>query len=89
MEITELFMVKVDWDRTYMGTISRFNQDDGIQTIYGKVEINNNVIICLANDEQSIGLKMDLMAKFILDHYSYLNLPVKTLSISSFKINFN
>ena len=51
LEITELWLVKADWDRTFIGTIKRSETEDGTPLLYGEADINGIIITAEANSE--------------------------------------
>lgn len=64
--ITELFLVKADWNRTYTGTIKR-EIDNGQPIVRGSVCINEGMIYCKADNEDELGKKMDEICVMKLD----------------------
>lgn len=68
IEITELFLAKADWNRTYVGTITRDKFDDGSMIVHGTIPVEKNIIIATANNDKELGKKLDELVVLILDH---------------------
>jgi hypothetical protein len=68
MRISEIFLVKADWGRTYLGHIFRVNDFEGNEFVFGKVIIENNVVISKANNEVELKHRLDDTCILILDH---------------------
>jgi len=66
-ELTELFLVKADWDRTFMGTIKREKDEDGRPIIRGAVMVNEGHIYSMAGILEKLGEYMDAICVMKLD----------------------
>jgi len=58
--ITELFLVKSDWNHTFIGQISRQITENNI-VIHGNVVVEEGKIWCEGESETDIGNKLDTM----------------------------
>jgi hypothetical protein len=66
--ITELFLVKADWTRTYLGEIRREVDSDGNPLLMGKVTVDEGQIWSMANcDDEILRKNMDDICKMKLD----------------------
>jgi len=65
--ITELFLVKADWKRTFYGQIRRDITDEGEPVIYGTVNINGKKVWSLAGDQRKLGKYLDDACILILE----------------------
>lgn len=68
IEITELFMAKADWNRTFVGTITRDRYVDGSEKIHATVPVNDYIIKATASNKKELGDNLDDIVKLILDH---------------------
>lgn len=68
IEITELFLVRADWTRTFMGEIRRETDADGNLIITGKVIINHATAWSCSTDEEELRKSMDAICVMILDY---------------------
>ena len=68
LEITELFLVKADWNRTFMGTIIRETTADGQEIIRGSVIINEGKAWSVGNTEDELGNYLDDICSLKLDY---------------------
>ena len=66
--ITELFLVKADWNRTFMGEIIREKLDNGKEFLRGSVVVNDGKIWCCAETEEELGRCLDDICTLKLDH---------------------
>ncbi|MGD0581518.1 MAG: hypothetical protein ABR974_01080 [Bacteroidales bacterium] len=88
IEIHELFLVRGDLKRTYVGEIFREKAEDGKEIIDGNVKVNEGKIWCIAETQDELGTYLDDMCLMkldmglhsnagekikILDNYFYLN----------------
>lgn len=78
--ITELFMVKTDWERTFIGEIRREADSDGNPVLSCKVIINEGMAWSRATDEEQLRKNMDDICKMKLD-YELHSLVGKTVII--------
>jgi hypothetical protein len=68
IEITELFLIKADWHRTYMGEISREKTEDGNDLIRGNVVVNEGKIWSSAESQEELGKYLDDICTLKLDY---------------------
>ncbi len=88
IQLQELFMVKADWKRTYLGTIRRDVDSNGDVIIYGKVSVLEGQIICAGYSEEDLGFKLDTICKLKLDCGLHDSLPaVIKISNETFFLN--
>jgi len=59
IEITELFLVKADWNRTYMGEITRETQEDGKEFVRGKVIIDEGMAWSTGESQADLASNLD------------------------------
>jgi len=71
--ISELFLVKADWQRTYMGTIKREVDFDGNPVLSCKVIINEGMAWSRAADEEELRKNMDDICVMKLDRGLHQN----------------
>ena len=67
-EITELFMAKADWERTYIGTMQRDKIDDTLTVIRGQVEVEGSMVYVRGNSTEEMWGAADEMVMLILDY---------------------
>jgi len=67
IEITELFLVKADWERTYVGEIHRRMNETGKLKICGSVVVNEGKIWSVAETPNELGFFMDSLCVMKLD----------------------
>lgn len=65
--LTELFLVKADWTRTYMGAIRREHDDDGNEIVLGSVIVNEGRIWSKAQTQEELMSNMDAICTLKLD----------------------
>lgn len=65
--ITELILVKADWDRTYVGTIIR-NKAKGLTILRGKVKVEEGKIVAIANSDEKLYDALDAICILKLDY---------------------
>jgi hypothetical protein len=75
IQIQELFLVKADWERTFMGMIRRETDESDNEIIYGKVTVQEGYILCAASTEEDLGSKLDTICKLKLDCGLHDSLP--------------
>lgn len=85
--IKELFMVKADFTRTFMGEISREKLDDG-EVIRGNVVVNEGKIWSCSNSLDELGNSLDDLCKLKLD-YGLNSLSAVKSSIAGSEFNHN
>lgn len=79
IEITELFLVKADWDRTFIGQIVRETDEDGLSTVRGNVVVNEGKIWSAANNQDDLGNYLDDMCTMKLDGNLHADAGVRTI----------
>lgn len=67
IEITELFLVKADWNRTFTGKIVRETNEDGLSTVRGSVTVNEGKIWSTASNQDELGNYLDDICTMKLD----------------------
>jgi hypothetical protein len=67
IEITELFLVKADWHRTFMGEIIRETTADGKEFVRGTVIINEGRAWSIGNSQQDLANNLDNICTMKLD----------------------
>ena len=68
IEITELFLVRTDWERTYVGIITRNECDDGSIRVHGKIPVEDFIILASAPNENILANKLDEFITLMLEH---------------------
>lgn len=66
-EMTELWLVKADWNRTFVGTIRREKGENGTPRLIGNADINGVTIFAEATSEEDLTDKLDELCTKILD----------------------
>jgi hypothetical protein len=66
-EITELFLVKADWTRTFIGTIRREVDGDGNPLVLGEVIVHEGKIWSKASNQEELMKNMDEICIMKLD----------------------
>jgi len=79
LEITELFLVKADWNRTFMGQIIRETTVDGQEIIRGNVIINDGKAWSVGNTEEELGNNLDDICTLKLDFNLHADLGIREL----------
>ena len=65
--MTELWLVKADWERTFIGTIERTKNPDGTPLLKGRADINGTEITAEAATEEELTDKLDALCTEILE----------------------
>jgi fructose-bisphosphate aldolase class 1 len=65
--LTELFLVKADWSRTYMGAIRRETDAEGNEIVLGSVIVNEGKIWSKASTQEELMKNMDAICALKLD----------------------
>lgn len=73
IEITELYLVKADWNRTYMARIIREKTEDGKEIVRGNVIINEGKVWSMADTEDELGDYLDQICLMKLDYHLHSN----------------
>jgi hypothetical protein len=76
IEITELFLVKADWNRTFMAQIIREKTCDDKNIIRGIVIINEGKVWSVADNEEELGEYLDDICLMKLDYDLHSNAGV-------------
>jgi hypothetical protein len=67
-EITELFLVKADKNRTFIGCINRHTDENGNKFVTGSVVVNDGQICSKATTDYELGQQLDDIAILKLDY---------------------
>jgi hypothetical protein len=67
LQITELMLVKADWERTFIGEICREITCEGVSIVRGSVVVNEGRIWCSAGTQEELGKYLDDMCQMKLD----------------------
>ena len=67
IEISELFLVKADWNRTFVGQIIRKTDEDGLSIVLGNVTVNEGKIWSKAETQDELGNNLDDICTLKLD----------------------
>lgn len=78
-EMTELWLVKADWDRTFIGSIKRLEDNDGFIQVFGEVTVNEGKIVASANTEEDLTNKLNDICTMKLDHGLHDKIGTTTL----------
>ena len=65
--MTELWLVKADWNRTYIGSIKRETAEDGTLLLSGKADVEGVEISAEAKSEEELTNKLDTLCTEILE----------------------
>ena len=68
IEISELFLVKADWNRTFVGQIIRKTDEDGLSINLGTATIIEGKIWSKAETQEELGDNLDDMCTLKLDY---------------------
>lgn len=71
--LTELFLVKADWTRTFMGAIRRETDDEGNEIVLGSVTVNEGKIWSKASSQEELMKNMDAICVLKLDYGLHSN----------------
>jgi len=66
--ITELILVKADWNRVFIGNITRNVDCEGMPVVYGSVCVDEGKIYSRSYSEEGITRNLDEICKLKLDH---------------------
>jgi hypothetical protein len=86
--ITELFLVKADWTRTFMGEIRREVDVDGNPVVMGEVIVHEGKIWSKASTQEELMKNMDDLCLMKLDMGLHSNAGF-TNKIFDFDFNLN
>lgn len=86
LQFTELYLVKADWNRTYMAQITREKSADGKDIIRGNVVIDEGMVWSMAETEEELGEYLDDICVLKLDHnlHSTAGVIIQILGIDFF-----
>lgn len=73
IQISELFLVKADWNRTFTGQIIRETTADGQEIIRGSVTIGEGKAWSVGKTEEELGNNLDDICTLKLDHNLHSN----------------
>jgi hypothetical protein len=59
IETTELFLVKTNWNRTFLGQIIRETDEDGLVILHGSVVVNEGMIWSAGSTPDELGDNLD------------------------------
>lgn len=71
--IVELFLVKADWERTFMGEIKKETDSDGNPVVMGEVIVHEGKIWCKSSNQEELRKYMDEICVIKLDMGLHLN----------------
>lgn len=86
--ITELMLVKADWQRTFIAEICREITSEGVSIVRGSVVINEGKIWCSAETQEELGKYLDYICIMKLDMGLH-TLPEVTITIGKIHLNLN
>jgi len=88
LQIVELFLVKADWNGTFMTEIISEKSNDGKEIIRGSVVVNEGKIWCVAESEEELGNYLDEMCILKLGYNQHSNAGIaKTIFYDNFFLN--
>lgn len=76
--ITELFLIKADWQRTFIGSIRREADSEGNPVLSGKVIVQEGMIWSMSSDEEELRNNLDDICLMKLDFRLHEDLGVTT-----------
>ena len=79
--LTELFLVKADWSRTFMGEIRREKDCDGNPVVLGVVIVREGKIWSKASNQKELMKNMNDICRMKLDMGLHSKIEVKTKKI--------
>jgi hypothetical protein len=86
LQITELLLVKANWDRTFVGEICRETTPDGVPIVRGIVVVNEGKIWSIAESQEELGKNLDDICSLKLDYGLHFNQGV--ISVIGGKMHF-
>lgn len=88
IEISELFLVKADWHRTYMGTITRETTEEGKEFVRGNVIIDEGKAWSTGSSQEELASNLDNICTMKLDGGLHANEgPREAIAGASFYLN--
>lgn len=88
LTLTELFLVKADWGRTFTGEIIRENLEDGSEFVTGRVIIKEGKAWSNGNCQRDLANKLDEICIMKLDMGLHVNDgPHTTIAEQKFYLN--
>jgi hypothetical protein len=76
--ITELILIKADWQRTFIGTIRKEADIDGNPVFSGSVIVQEGMIRSMSSDEEELRNNLDDICLMKLDFHLHEDLGVTT-----------
>ena len=76
--ITELFLIKADWQRTFIGSIRRGADSEGNPVLSGVVIVQEGMIWSMSSDEEELRNNLDDICLMKLDFLLHEDLGVTT-----------
>jgi hypothetical protein len=76
--ITELMLVKADWQRTFVAEISREATAEGVPIVRGTVVVNEGKIWSQAESQEELGKYLDDICQLKLNYGLHCNQGVNT-----------
>lgn len=67
LDITELFLIKADWGRTFMGTLTRDRITGDKEIVRGKVKVNDGNLLGVADNDDELTKNLDEICVMKLD----------------------
>lgn len=61
-------MAKADWNRTFIGTITRFTNEDGSKFVTGEVFVEDGDIWSMADNNMELARNLDGICQLKLDY---------------------
>ena len=86
IQLTELFLVKADWGRTFMGEIFRENTADGKEFVRGRVIIEEGKSWSTGNSQKELAKNLNdiCIMKLDMGMHSRAGVKVKILDFDFF-----
>lgn len=76
--ITELMLIKADWQRTFVAETCRETTSEGILIVRGSVVVNEGKIWCYAETQEELGKYLDDICVMKLDMGLHSDVGVTT-----------
>ena len=76
--ITELMLIKADWERTFVAEICREITSEGVSIVRGTVVVNEGKIWSSAESQEELGKYLDDICLLKLDMGLHLNCGVSS-----------
>jgi hypothetical protein len=75
-KISELMLVKADWERTFVAEICREITSEGVSIVRGTVVVNEGKIWCSGETQEELGRFLDDICLLKLDYGLHANTGV-------------